>query len=222
MSAKSSPFPDTEGELNVYLLTAVPYILANEKRFNLNAANKQKLTDGLTLWNTTYKLASDPTTRTTIAIANKDDAKEALLTVLRAVYGDIPDSVVTNQDRATLGIKAGANNGKRTPAPVPATKPIAKVDHSKRLEHTIHFSDSVKQGKGKPDGVHGCQIWYAMDEAPKTIDDLRYLATDTKTPYVHHFEIEEAGKTVWYWLRWENTRNEVGPWSEPVSATVPG
>jgi len=25
-----------------------------------------------------------------------------------------------------------------------------------------------------------------------------------------------------YWLRWVNTRGEKGPWSEPVSATVPG
>jgi len=32
----------------------------------------------------------------------------------------------------------------------------------------------------------------------------------------------QAGKTVYYWLRWVNTRGEAGPWSSVASAMVVG
>jgi hypothetical protein len=35
------------------------------------------------------------------------------------------------------------------------------------------------------------------------------------------FEEEARGKTVWFCLRWENTRGEKGPWSEFLNAIVP-
>jgi hypothetical protein len=220
MSKKSSPFPSKEGELNNYFIIAVAYLIANDKRLGVSATNKQKIIDGLANWSNTYKICLDPNTRTTVATKNKDEAKKTLIASLRSVFNDIPQSALTNQDRETLGIKP--KGGKGSPAPKPTSKPIADVDRSKRLEHTIHFYDSELSGTAKPDGVHGCQIWYCIGEEPKTIDDLKYLATDTKSPYVHHFDIADAGKTVWYWLRWENTRNETGPWSDAISATIPG
>ncbi|MDR2362267.1 MAG: hypothetical protein LBD91_06005 [Prevotellaceae bacterium] len=32
---------------------------------------------------------------------------------------------------------------------------------------------------------------------------------------------QHCGKTVYFALRWENTRGEKGPWSDIMSATVP-
>ncbi len=50
----------------------------------------------------------------------------------------------------------------------------------------------------------------------------RYLATDTASPYLATFDAADAGKTVHYFFRWVNTRNESGPWSATVAATVGG
>ena len=44
---------------------------------------------------------------------------------------------------------------------------------------------------------------------------------DSATPYVAEFDNTDAGKTVWYIMRWKNTRGETGPWSFPLSAKVP-
>ena len=52
--------------------------------------------------------------------------------------------------------------------------------------------------------------------------ELIYVDTDTRTPFIIKFNGEDGGKTVYYWLRWVNSRNEVGPWSKPVSAMVVG
>ena len=49
---------------------------------------------------------------------------------------------------------------------------------------------------------------------------MTYVATDTATPYVLDFDGSKGCKTVYFWLRWVNTRGETGPWSTTVSALV--
>jgi predicted phage tail protein len=44
----------------------------------------------------------------------------------------------------------------------------------------------------------------------------------TATPYLTDSAGADAGKTAHYWLRWVNTRGEAGPWSDTISATIPG
>jgi len=81
--------------------------------------------------------------------------------------------------------------------------------------------EQTPTSKAKPDGVRGCQIWvYIGAVPPKSSADHHYLSTDTKTPYISHFEGEDGGKSANYMARWENTKGEVGPWSEIVSATI--
>lgn len=114
--------------------------------------------------------------------------------------------------------------GTRTPVAKPATCPVGKIDFSARKQHTIYFYDEGSpHSRAKPDGVHGCEIYMKIDgEAPKLVSELTYLATCTASPYVATFDGTQAGKTVYYWLRWVNTRGEAGPWSSVISANVVG
>jgi len=216
----SATFPRKEADLNSYFQIVVAFLIANATRLLVSAANKAAITAQLATWNTAYPLAQNPDTSTKTAIDNKNIARDELVTTLRSIYKDIPYSVLTPQDRNTLGITEPSTS--RTPAPVPSTKPAGTVDTSKRLAHTINFYDSEGTGIAKPDGVRGCQIWLKIGSPATSPKELDYLATDTKTPYTHEFEGEDAGKMVYYWLRWENTRGETGPWSEPIQATVTG
>ena len=52
--------------------------------------------------------------------------------------------------------------------------------------------------------------------------DLTFLALDTATPYLAEYASADAGKTAYYMLRWVSTRDEKGPWSETVEATIVG
>jgi hypothetical protein len=218
---KNGPFPRKEGELNTYFAIAVPYIGSNAPRLKVSAANVTAATTQLGVWNTTYPLTQNPDTATTTANDNKNAARDALMGTLRTIYADIPESVLTAQDRNTLNLTERSTT--RTPAAVPSTKPAGTVDTSKRLQHTINFYDSEGTGIAKPAGVRGCQIWLKIGSpAPTDPKELDFLATDTKTPYTHDFDGTDASKMVYYWLRWENTRGETGPWSEPIQATVVG
>ena len=77
--------------------------------------------------------------------------------------------------------------------------------------------------KAKPAGVRGCQVWQNIGTtSPVSVGERHDLATDTRTPYVAQFDAADASKTADYWLRWENTKGETGPWSAPASATITG
>ena len=70
--------------------------------------------------------------------------------------------------------------------------------------------------------MRGCQIWYKIGSPPSDIKEMSYMITASKSPYTHIFEGNDAGKMVYYWMRWENTQGETGPWSDEVSGTIGG
>ena len=213
------PFPSKEADLNLYFQTAVPYLITNKTRLFVSVINQTGLTAELTAWTNLYPVSQNANTRTKSVVENKDVAKASLMTRLRSVYADVPASVWTTEDRNTLNI--GVRDGVKTKTPVPTTKPIGQVDTSHRLEHTISFIDE-DGSMGKPDGVRGCQIWFKINTPAIDPSELSYMATDSATPYNYKFNGENAGKPVYYWLRWENTLGEAGPWSDVVMATITG
>jgi hypothetical protein len=218
---KNAPFPSKEADLNNYFILVVAYLIAiaNKTRLLVSAANETKLIAQLATWNTTYALTTNVNTRTKTATDNKDIAKADLMTTLRNVYADIPNSALTTADRNILNLPERSTT--KTPAPVPTTKPIAQVDTSNRLVHEVSFTNEDGSA-AKPAGVHGCQIWMKIGTAAVDPDELRYVGTPTASSFEVSFKGEDAGKNVYYWLRWENTRGETGPWSDAVMATVTG
>lgn len=156
------------------------------------------------------------------ATVGKDNARELYTVALReaaAIVQSNPD--VSNESKAAAGLPIRKKG--RTPAPVPTTRPTVEVDTAQRLCHIIAFRDEGSTRRSKPAGVFGAEIWVKLGTTPPaSTDELRFLGLDTSTPYTAHYDIEDAGKTAYYMLRWVNTRQEPGPWSETVAATIGG
>lgn len=181
-------------------------------------------------WVTNFELARD-TSVTELNGHNVQQAaakaqtitKDAAMTILRDLIKDLRAATkyvkTPANEVASLGIPSGGET-----APSNATVPIGQVDTSKRLEHTISFRDAAHQDtKRKPRGVNGCEIWVKIGEpAPGNQKDCIFLGLDTKTPYVAHFDPEDAGKTAYYMLRWLMADGSVSAWGETVSATITG
>ena len=213
-------FPSKEAELNNYYQNTTPYLVANAARLKILPDWITALGANFTDWNTNYPASQNPATSTKTIVDRKNLANQNMMSTLRIIFDDIPESVLTIEDRNTLNLQQRSTT--RTAAAVPNTKPVAQVDTSKHLEHTISFSDeSTPNSSAKPDGVRGCQIWMKLGSPVADVSELQYVATDTASPYVNHFQGVNAGKPVYYWLRWENTRGETGPWSDAVMATIP-
>jgi hypothetical protein len=150
----------------------------------------------------------------------KDDRRATDEGAFRPLVGRLQASpAVTDPQRQALSITVAS--GTRTAAPTPTSRPVASLDTSQRLQHTISFVDELMPtSRAKPAGVSGCEIWMKIGSAPVDPSELTYLATDTRTPYAANFNGEDAGKTAYYMLRWVNTRGERGPWSHTVSGTI--
>ncbi|MEZ6129632.1 MAG: hypothetical protein R3C59_13195 [Planctomycetaceae bacterium] len=111
----------------------------------------------------------------------------------------------------------------RTPVPVPHTFPAGSVIATDRLKLTLMYSDvATPTRKAKPYGVRGCEVYVSIaDNAPTNPEDYRFAAFSTRPPELLKFKSDEGGKTAHILLRWVNTRGETGPWSQPISATIP-
>ena len=49
----------------------------------------------------------------------------------------------------------------------------------------------------------------------------RRLGNGSKTPKLEEYTAAQACQMTTYWLRWVSKRGDKGPWSEPVSVTIP-
>lgn len=77
--------------------------------------------------------------------------------------------------------------------------------------------------KAKPDGMKGCEIWHFIGSTvPLNEKDWDYLTTDSNSPYIAFYEASDAGKKVFYQLRWISRSDERGEWSETIEATING
>ena len=130
--------------------------------------------------------------------------------------------LVTDVDLDAMGLPKHSSGG-NTPAPVAGTYPDFDVDSGTIRRLTIHFYDQgSKKSKAKPKGQHGSEIkWGILPAPPASVTDLTNSSFDTHTPFTLEFDESQRGSTVYFCLRWENTRGEKGPWSEIVSAIIP-
>jgi hypothetical protein len=212
-------FPSKESDKDAHFNIVVPYLVQNATRLNVSAANSSQVNKDLDEWNDWYLQSKNPNTSTKLIVANKNSAMDNIMHTLKSIYNDIPKSALTSDDRVILNLPERSTT--RTPTPVPTTFPIGQLNVNVRLEHTISFTD--EDGKhGKPHGVRGCQIWCKEGEPVLSVKELRFLATDTSSPYLNKFDVSDIGKTIHYWLRWENTRGETGPWSTVLTGIVAG
>ena len=102
-----------------------------------------------------------------------------------------------------------------TPAPVPETAPEAEIRFPAPSVIEIHFRNAGSDSKAKPSGVHGAEIRSAvLNNPPSKMEDLVHSSFDTSSPIRLTFDIDQRGKTLYFAVRWENTRGEKGPWSE--------
>jgi hypothetical protein len=215
--------PTSDTDMNAWVQNFLAYANANLAALGLTAANLSDLQAAVTTWGPAYSHHMAAQTAAQSARQHKDSVRETIETALRPLVNLIQATPsVTDAQREALGITVRSTV--RTSVSAPTTRPVATVDTSQRLRHTIAFVDELTPtSRGKPDGANGCEIWVKVGgAAPADPSELRYLATDTRTPYVAEFDGADAGKVAYYMLRWVSTRGETGPWSQTASGTITG
>ncbi|MDR3328500.1 MAG: hypothetical protein LBS63_00120 [Prevotellaceae bacterium] len=172
-------------------------------------------------WSKAYGDYKNPATRTPVITQAKNGARSAYEPLLRQLVQVLSNNpAVTDDNLKEMDIHIRSKH--RTPAPVPSTVPEFTLDSAVHRRISIHFRDQGSKSTAKPHGVNGAAIaWAVLDAPPVDGSELVHAAFDTKTPYTLDFTEAQRGKTVYVRLRWENTRAEVGPWSDIEGTIIP-
>ena len=215
--------PATDADFDSFTTQLGTFVNGNLADFGLAAGDVGVLNAAQTVWDAAYPAVAPAVAAASAATQAKATARDALTVAVRGLVKLIQAKPgVSDESKQAIGITVSA--GTRTPVGVPGTAPVGQIELLNRLEQTINFADATSPtSKAKPASVRGCQVWLKIGTTPPaSASELHFLATDTRSPYVAQFDATDAGKTAYYWLRWENTKGETGPWSAPVSATITG
>lgn len=213
--------PDSDSLFDSWAKVYCDYVDAHADIIGVSHVQRDALVAAHTSWDESFDLANSAQAAAKAAIEKKDSDRASFENIIRELTAQIQANPnVTNEQRASLGITVRKET--KTPAPIPKTRPVAKIDANERLQQTIHFTDeATPTSKAKPAGVMGCELWVKIGGAPPLdASETSFVATDTKSPYVAHFNGSDGGKLAHWMLRWVNTRGEAGPWSETVSVTI--
>ena len=214
--------PNGDSEILEFADNFVAKIDGNETMYGLVRDDATELIALRDTSRTSYddNLAKQSAART--SREQKDMNIKALVNKLRGLAARVQANPTTD-DMMRTDLNLTVKDTTQTPIGAPTTRPMAEVDTSVPLRHTIIFFDTESSTKGKPEGVKGAEIWCKIGgEATMNEDDYRYLGTDTASPYLAIHKAENVGKQAHYLLRWVNPKNEAGAWSNAVSATITG
>lgn len=215
------PAPDPA--FNNWQTTLLAFITDNRAALGVSTGDLTALTAGQTAWTAAYGTHQATQAQALSDRQAKDDARTAYVTLIRAAVGQMQKNpAVTDAQRQAMQITVPDTT--HTPAGTPTTRPVAKIDTSERLRHTLEFRDeATPTSRAKPAGVTACEVWLFTGTTPPAGPEAMHLqAVDRSTPYLMEFASADAGKTAWWALLWVNTKGDHGPWSATVSATIPG
>ncbi|EIQ01482.1 hypothetical protein OpiT1DRAFT_00052 [Opitutaceae bacterium TAV1] len=171
-------------------------------------------------WSDGFLLASQPATRTSLTIEQKNAARDTYEAFLRGFIRQYitANDVATNDDRTALGLPIPKTTHTRIPAPT--THPVAEQHGSQPGLVELHFRDEEGTARGKPGLAHGAEIAYdVLDAVPGDPSDLVHSEIDTRSPFKKQFRADQRGLKFWYAMRWESPTGDKGPWS-PLSYVI--
>lgn len=218
-----SYIPARDPEFNDWQDNFITYCSGNLAALGLTAADLTPLTNDQGDWKSKYPAHLTASAAAEAATQAKKTSRNNYTRDIRSLVRRIQARPqTTNAQRAALRINIPAP---RSPIPAPSSAPLALVDISNRLQHTLNYRDAASPDRrGKPAGVAGAEIFMTIVPAgtavPTDPSEYQYVATDSAAPWVREFTPADAGKTACYLLRWVNPTAETGPWSEPAGATI--
>lgn len=225
--AKAS-FPIKLGEYNTYVLAAVPYLDTNKARLNVSTPNMDALNDlysdttGGTGWVEVYPLTRNRATSTGALRDRRNALRKDITDLLRVIYGDVPQSVLTATDRNMLRIFERDNiptkRGKIDTAPDVALLALeggkiqqrlrVDTDATRASKHPLAdgWKRVAKIGGGPPADHTECPIVESGTDALTTFDGGQ----------------ENDGKRLYAFVRWINLSNAANNsgWSAMAVVTI--
>jgi len=165
-----------------------------------------------------FAVAWNGSTRTTVAVTLKDEARRVAEDMCRPIYARIRlDKSVDDADKLAIGVRPmKASYGRLT---APDTVPLLSQGALTWSAYEIAYrTQHGVTGRAKPVGAAQLQVFRAVGETPaRSVEQAAYFRSVSRSPMRVEYTSADNGKVATYFARWVTRRGEVGPWSAPLS-----
>ncbi|MBC7785570.1 MAG: hypothetical protein H7144_17185 [Burkholderiales bacterium] len=187
--------------------------------WQLLAADATAINNAVTPYVSAYNTlvqARESGIRSSELAANKDAARDAMLTVLRTYYGRIQDNpAVTPGNKELLGITV-----RKSASPIPVPTEVPTIDIKKVVGYTVylHVHGEDESRKGLPPGVQGIMIYSFVGSTPSPdVNAWTSQGIISRSNLEIEFPSSTApGAQVWFRCCFYNPRGQCGPASSAV------
>ena len=217
--------PPKDADFDLWLVNFDALLTATPTDFGLEAADAVAVAAVTATWVAAFAISSNPTTRTTPTVADKDVARASAEAVVRPYAVQISkNTAVTDLNKAAIGVTIPTLVP--TPIPAPTDAPTLSLVSAISLVQTLAYKVAAQVGKSKPFGSRGVEVYRAVGTVPAT-DPAQavFQGNYTKSPLVQNFAAEDQGKFVTYWARYVTASGpggvtQPGPWSDALNLVV--
>ena len=221
MPSSTDYLPSREADLVTFATNFSTKITASPTTYGMSVGQATAFATLKTGFTTSYATANDPGTRTPVAIAAKNTAKQALvdgvggIRELAAIAQAHPG--ITPEQLTDLGLTV--RDSSPTPIPPPVDSP--EIDFlptgTRTIRVRLHNENTLRLRK--PAGVKGATVFYHVGPtAPPELTNWTFHESTTKTTLNIDLPASvDAGSQVWFTAFWFNPRSQSGPAATPVS-----
>jgi hypothetical protein len=154
---------------------------------------------------------------------SKQLAREAAVAEFRTLVAQIQANPnVTDAQRSAAGIPI--RDDSRTPAGIPDSRPVIDVAEVEGGRHVLRMTDSATNKRTRPTGAAKLVLYRKVvatgTPAPADLAEMEQVNAYTTSKVILNYDGSENGKTVYYGACYANVKNESGPVSTIVAATI--
>lgn len=223
------PFPTTNSELNGFFNSVTPYLNANAARLLIdstylgdldtlydNDSGVQEQDGWSQLWVVYDDAAKVNTTIRNLIKARKKEIKE----LLRTIYGDLPQSKLTEQDRLTLHLPE--RDTEPTTIQAATHAPVISFEEVNNGIQIIRFQNPDTPDSNAMPPNQDCEVDQYVGDADIADNDVPFAHMEDTGNHLLQvdFDPTDKGKTAYYRARYETDTGKTGPWSDVASELV--
>ena len=209
----------------------VTVIEQDPARFFVTAEDAQCIRAAVNEFHEALTIAMRKSTRTTITIMTKNEARRKAEAIVRKYSNFIrANPKISTSDKLALRINERPKRLKRRPCP--ASRPVLKfLGVAPDGKHLLHFCEVLGGGKRrKPDGAVRVELFVDLvppgEQIPKHPAELTgrpwYQRSFTKNPIEAAFPVPSMPMLIVYWARWADSMGNISRYSETCIARVEG
>ena len=214
------PAPDAEFE--EWFAGFLAYCVAHKVELGLSDADILEIQVAKVTWSVAYSqhlAAQNAAEGATETKEEKRDAGEATIRKFVKIIQARPG--VSDANREGLGITVRDTTLTPLSEDVVRTTPAPRIelDWSKRGQVIVHFGPNPgnERENGLPQGIKGAKLWFCYG-LPTEASAWQWLADDTHSPYLH--AVPGQSLTITYRAQYFDRRMRLGPFGDPVTATI--